>query len=37
MSPGYEDIFLIGDNKKQLRSSHQKGHVNSDGSYVKHT
>jgi len=36
-SPGYETIFLIGDSKKQLRSSHQKGHVNSDGSYVKHT
>lgn len=36
-SPGYENIFLIGDSKKQLRSSHQKGHVTSDGSYVKHT
>jgi hypothetical protein len=36
-SPGYESIFLIGDSKKQLRSSHQKGHVTSDGSYVKHT
>lgn len=36
-SPGYENIFLIGDSKKQLRSSHQKGHVTGDGSYVKHT
>lgn len=36
-SSGYEEIFLIGDSKKQLRSSHQKGHVTSDGSYVKHT
>ena len=36
-SAGYENIFLIGDSKKQLRSSHQKGHVNNDGSYVKHT
>lgn len=36
-TPGYEDIFLIGDNKKQLRSNHQKGHVNKDGIYIKHT
>lgn len=37
VTPGYEDIFLKGDNKKQLRSNHQKGHVNKDGVYIKHT
>lgn len=36
-SPGYEEIFLAGDSKKQLRSNHQKGHVNKDGTYTKHT
>jgi len=35
--PSYESIFLIGDSKKQLRSNHQKGHVNKDGVYIKHT
>ena len=35
--PEYEDIFLKGDSKRQLRSNHQKGHVNKDGVYVKHT
>lgn len=37
VTPGYEEIFLKGDNKKQLRSNHQKGHVNKDGVYIKHT
>jgi hypothetical protein len=37
VTPGYEDVFLKGDSKKQLRSNHQKGHVNKDGVYIKHT
>jgi hypothetical protein len=37
LAPGYEDIFLKGDSKKQLRLNHQKGHVNKDGDYIKHT
>lgn len=37
VTPGYEAIFLKGDSKKQLRSNHQKGHVNKDGVYIKHT
>ena len=37
LSPDYEKIFLIGDNKKQLRSNHQKGHVSKEGIYIKHT
>lgn len=37
VTPGYEDIFLKGDSKKQLRSNHQKGHVNKEGIYIKHT
>jgi hypothetical protein len=28
---------MKGDSKKQLRSNHQKGHVNKDGVYIKHT
>lgn len=28
---------MKGDTKKQLRSNHQKGHVNKDGVYIKHT
>jgi hypothetical protein len=37
VTPGYENIFLKGDSKRQLRSNHQKGHVNKDGVYIKHT
>lgn len=28
---------MKGDSKKQLRSNHQKGHVNKEGIYIKHT
>jgi len=36
---GFDDIFMAsqGDPKKQLRSNLQKGHVNKDGTYTKHT
>ena len=37
ITPGYEVIFMKGDSKKQLRSNHQKGHVNKEGVYIKHT
>ena len=37
VTPGYETIFLKGDRNRQLRSNHQKGHVNKDGIYIKHT
>lgn len=28
---------MKGDKNRQLRSNHQKGHVNKDGIYIKHT
>lgn len=37
VTPGYDEIFMKGDSKKQLRSNHQKGHVNKEGIYIKHT
>ena len=37
VTPTYENIFIKGDKNRQLRSNHQKGHVNKDGVYIKHT
>lgn len=37
ITPNYDNIFMKGDKNRQLRSNHQKGHVNKDGVYIKHT
>ena len=37
MTADYDNIFIKGDRNRQLRSNHQKGHVNKDGVYIKHT